>query len=91
MLGQEAVVQVVTGPARQRPAVDRIRPQDVRRTAGHHDRDGQPNGQAGGQLKQTYTPNAKTIDGVQFNLMQTTMAPAGPGQPRTRSRCRRSR
>jgi hypothetical protein len=35
------------------------------------------------QVKTSYTPNAKTVAGVQFNLAQTTIAPPAPGQPRT--------
>jgi hypothetical protein len=34
-------------------------------------------------VKTTYTPNAKTIDGVQFDLAQTTFPAPAPGQPRT--------
>src|SRR6185369_16318375 len=81
MRGQEAVVQVVSvqrgnAPQLMESAHKMFDAQQAVMTAM-----GGPMG-AGGQIKQTYTPNAKTVDGVQFNLMQTTMAPPAPGQPR---------
>jgi hypothetical protein len=79
MLGQEAIVQTVSVSTGNAPAM-----LEALKQAFNSQQMMMDLFSAGGQInaKATYTANAKTVDGVQFNQMQTSFA-APPGQQQT--------
>ena len=79
MIGQEAVVQIVSIQRGNAPQlIDATKKMYESQQAMMQMFGGQAAMQQ--ELKTSYTPKAKTVDGVAFDLMQTTIAPPAGGQ-----------